>query len=71
MWRLVADILNKQLWSPTRSGTPAWSFGVRVATSHCKNNLCSKTSHRASELDRESPYECGIEPPGSVSHGVS
>ena len=32
---------------PTRSGPPAWRFGV----SHCKNHLCSETSHKASELD--------------------
>ena len=43
---------------PTRSGPPAWGFGVRLTTWHCKNRLCSGTWHRAStDL-------------GSISHGV-
>ena len=30
-----------QEWS-----SPAWGFGVRLTTSHCKNHLRSETSHR-------------------------
>ena len=39
------NILNKSI----RSGIPAWGFGVRQTTSHCKNHLRSETSHRASD----------------------
>ena len=27
---------------PTRSGPPAWGFGVRLTTSHCKNKGVQK-----------------------------
>ena len=32
---------------------------------------CCQQSDSAQDRDYLSPYECGIEPPGSISHGVS
>ena len=46
IWRLAANILNKQSWISTRSGPPDWGIGVRLTCSHCKNHLTSETSHR-------------------------
>jgi hypothetical protein len=37
VWRVAANILNKQ--SRTRSGSPAWGFGVGLTTPHVKNKL--------------------------------
>ena len=31
------------------SGPPAWGFGVRLTTIHCKNIFVQKQSHKASE----------------------
>ena len=42
IWRLAANILNKQSGQPTRSGPPAWGFGVTLTTSHCKNKGVQK-----------------------------
>jgi hypothetical protein len=39
IWRLAANILKKQSWKPTKSGPPAWGFGMRLTTSHCINIL--------------------------------
>ena len=64
-------ILNKQSWTADQEWPSSLGVWGEAKTSHCENYLRLETSHRASELDLESPCECGIEPPASVSHGVS
>jgi hypothetical protein len=36
IWRVAANILNKQLRTVDKGGTPAWGLGVRLTTPHHK-----------------------------------
>ena len=51
IWRLAANILNKQSWTAEQEWPSSLEVWREVRTSHCKNHLRSETSHRASELD--------------------
>jgi hypothetical protein len=37
LWRVAANMLNKQSGQPTRSSPPAWEFGEVLSTPHRKN----------------------------------
>jgi uncharacterized membrane protein len=49
IWRLAANILNKQSRTPTRGGPAVWRWG-RLTTPHCKKS-CYEMLQRASEMD--------------------
>jgi len=40
IWRVAANILNKQPWTATRGGPPAWGLGEVLTTPHRKNVSC-------------------------------
>jgi hypothetical protein len=50
IWRIAANILNKQSRKPTRGGPPAWGLGD-VLTSHRKNVSFYEMFTRASDMD--------------------
>jgi hypothetical protein len=37
-WRVVANVLHKQLQIPNKGGSPASGLGKGLTTSHCKKN---------------------------------
>ena len=44
IWRLSANILNKQSWTADQEWSTSWGFGARLTTLHSKNKVCSETS---------------------------
>ena len=58
------EVSLEDIGQPTRSGPPAWGFGVRLATSHCKNEGVQKrhtgprnwTDNLERPIKRESLY---------------
>jgi len=50
IWRVAANISNKQSGQPTRGGPPAWGLG-EVLTHRLKNVSCYETETGASDLD--------------------
>ena len=40
VWRVVANILNKQSWTTDKDGPPAWGLGEVVTTSPRIKVLC-------------------------------
>jgi hypothetical protein len=42
IWRVAANILNKQSRQPTMGDPPAWDLGVRLTAHHHKNNFVTK-----------------------------
>jgi hypothetical protein len=48
IWRVAANILNKQSGQPTMGGTPAWGLGVVLTTPHRKNVSCCDTINECS-----------------------
>jgi hypothetical protein len=51
LWRLAANILNKQPRSNDKGWSPAWDLGMGLTTLHRKKQTCYEKSHRASDLD--------------------
>jgi hypothetical protein len=51
IWRVAANILNKQSRQPTRGGPSAWGLGVGLTTPHRKNIMCYEMFQSASYLD--------------------
>jgi len=43
VWRVDANILNKQSQTPKRSGSPSWGLGEVLTTPHRKNWFCYET----------------------------
>jgi hypothetical protein len=39
IWRVAANILNKQLWTATRCGAPAWGSGEVLTTLPVKTHV--------------------------------
>jgi hypothetical protein len=44
IWRVAANILNKQSRQPTRDGPPAWGLSVGLTTPHRKKRACYENS---------------------------
>jgi hypothetical protein len=42
LWRLAANILNKQPRTDNKGGPPVWGLGVGLTTLHHKNKLVTK-----------------------------
>ena len=40
MWRVVANVMNKQSRTANKGGAPAWGLGEVLTTPHCKNVFC-------------------------------
>jgi len=40
IWRVAANILNKQSRTAEKRGLPAWGLGEVLTTPHCKNTYC-------------------------------
>jgi hypothetical protein len=52
VWRVAANVLNKQLRQPTRGGHPAWWLGVGLTSPHRKKKLaCYENSQETSDLE--------------------
>jgi hypothetical protein len=43
VWRVAANILNKQSRTPDKGGPPAWGLGVGLTTPHRKKSPCYET----------------------------
>ena len=43
IWRVAANISNKQSWTADRCGPPAWGLGKVLTTPHHKNVSCYGT----------------------------
>jgi hypothetical protein len=50
IWRVAANILNKQLQTATRAGPPVCGLGGELTTPHCKTQHVNKILNRASDL---------------------
>ena len=57
IWRLAANILDKQSWTADQERSSSLGFWVRLTTSHCKNHLCSEMSHRAKMEEDRSAFK--------------
>jgi hypothetical protein len=51
LWRLAANILNKQPRTNARGSPPAWGLRVRLTTPHRKKQICYEMLQKASDLD--------------------
>jgi len=51
IWRVAANILNKQSWTADNGCPPAWGSGEVVTTAQGKNVSCREMFTRASDLD--------------------
>ena len=51
IWRIAANILNKQSRTADKGGTPAWGLGEVLTTPHCKNWSFHRTDTFFSVLD--------------------
>ena len=60
-----SKITGKRLLGMTR---PRWEDNIRINLKEIEVNVRSSAQNRGF---LESPYECGIEPPSFLSHGVS
>jgi len=43
VWRVIANILNKELQTANNGGPPAWGLGEMLTTPHRKNASCYET----------------------------
>ena len=43
IWRVAANILNKESHAADNGGPPAWGLGEVLTTSNCNNASCYKT----------------------------
>jgi hypothetical protein len=50
IWKISANILNKQLWTAERGDPPAWGLGVELRSPHHKKLVCYELSQRALDL---------------------
>jgi hypothetical protein len=46
IWRVAANVLNKQYRTAARCGTPAWGLGKGLTTPHRKNSVSYEMLHR-------------------------
>jgi hypothetical protein len=69
IWRVAANILNKQFRRPTRGGPPDWWLGEVLISPYRKNVSCYEMfTQKASGLD-SGTSECGNEPSVSIKCG--
>jgi hypothetical protein len=52
LWKVAANILNKQSRTADKGGRPAWGLGEVLTTPHRKKLLFYETYGQASDLDR-------------------
>jgi len=52
IWRVPANILNKQSWTADREWTSSFGVRWRLTTPHIKEPACYEVLHRSSDLDR-------------------
>jgi len=50
IWRVAANVLNKQLWTANKGSSSTWVFGKVLTTPRCKNWPCYETDACASNL---------------------
>jgi hypothetical protein len=67
MWRVAANILNKQSRRPTRGGPSAWVRGEGLTSPHRQRATCYEMLRRTSELTCS--CEHGNEPSDSLEGG--
>jgi hypothetical protein len=51
IWRVVVNILNKQLQTAKRDNSLAWLLGRRLIIPHHERSLCYEMLHRVPDLD--------------------
>jgi hypothetical protein len=66
MWRVAANILNKQSRTADKGSPPAWGLGVGLTIPPRKKLICYEISKRDSDLEVEGPCEHGNEPSGFI-----
>jgi hypothetical protein len=48
IWRVIANILNKQTWATDRGGPPSFGLGGGLTTRHYRKQTCYQILHGAS-----------------------
>jgi hypothetical protein len=74
MWRVAANVLKKQLRTPTWGDPPAWGLGEVLTACCCKNLTMLRASHKSLGTGPilrcvARSWECGNEASGSIKCG--